>query len=84
MKFLVEVKVVFKNGVRDPQGDVLSLIFSRMKIDDNAKISTGKFFSVLINADSPMDAEEKIRTVCAEVLSDPVQEDYEILVVKQV
>ncbi len=78
MQYYSEIIVTFKDSAKDTQGSVIETILKRMNIDKNSKVSTGKYFSITIEADSEKSAEKKIRTVCEEVFIDPLLETYKI------
>lgn len=79
MKYFAEVIVTLKNGIRDPQGSVVETILKRMGIDDDAKITTGKYFTITINASDSNEAEAKINQICSEILANTVLESYKIM-----
>lgn len=79
MKYFAEVIVTLKNGIRDPQGSVVETILKRMGVDDDAKITTGKYFTITINADDAKSAEAKVNQVCSEILANTVLESYKIM-----
>lgn len=84
MKYFAEVIVTLKNGIRDPQGSVVETILKRMNIDDDAKIATGKYFTITINANDLTEADAKINQVCSEILANTVLESYKITRIEEV
>ncbi len=83
MQFYSEIIVTLNNSVKDTQGAVVETILSRMNIDKSAKVTTGKYFTITIEADNIADAESKINLVCEEVFTDPVLETYKITRLEQ-
>lgn len=78
MKYFAEVIVTLKNGIRDPQGSVVETILKRMSIDDDAHVTTGKYFTITVNATGSTEAEAKVNQICSEVLANTVLESYKI------
>lgn len=78
MKFRAEVIVRLKHGVKDPQGIAAENIIKRTDIDHNASVKAGKYYEVVIESDSEIEAKEKLDKICNEILSNPVLEKYEV------
>jgi len=78
MKYMVEVIVTLKDGIRDPQGAAISTVLKRTGIEEKAEISAGKFFTLAISAENQDAAKEKINTICEDVLINPILENYRI------
>ncbi len=84
MKYYSEVIVTLKNGIRDPQGSVVENILKRMNLDNDAKVTTGKYFTITVNAKNQDEAKQKVENVCSEVLVNTVLESYKITKMEQV
>ena len=84
MKYFAEIIVTLKNGIRDPQGSVVETILKRMDIDEDSKVSTGKYFTLSINAQDQSEAEHEVNQICSEILANTVLESYKIMRLEQV
>lgn len=82
MRFEADIKVILKDGIKDPQGLAVESVLKRTHIDSNAKIKAGKFFFISTEAENKEEAVEKINKICDEVLANPILEKYEILKVE--
>ena len=79
MKFKVKITVFQKKDVLDPKGETLSSLLKRLNFDKNPFCSVGKYFELELNAKNKEDLDKKLKTICLDVLSNPLIEDYEIL-----
>lgn len=79
MKFKAEIKVLLKDDIKDPQGIQTEIILNRTGIDESAKVRTGKYFILTVNAKNEETAYKKIKNICEDVLTNPCLEKYEIL-----
>ncbi|MCD7878613.1 MAG: phosphoribosylformylglycinamidine synthase subunit PurS [Candidatus Gastranaerophilales bacterium] len=79
MKFLIDIKVTLKEGIKDPQGLAAEAVLKNTDIDKTAKIKVGKFFSLILDAKNRKQASEKAVRISEEVLTNPNLEVYEIL-----
>jgi phosphoribosylformylglycinamidine synthase len=77
-KYKADVIVRLKKGVRDPQGAAVDVILKRTGIEEEAFVEAGKFFSLSVTGKDELDAKDKLNKICADVLSNPVLENYEI------
>lgn len=82
MKFLANVTVSLKNGVLDPQGQTIGRALSDLGFDSVMKVSTGKIFTLVINAESEAEAKVVADKVASKLLANPVIEGYEIEVAR--
>lgn len=78
MKFLAEITVNLKDGVRDVQGSAIDTVLRRTKIEDNANVKVGKFFKFFVEGEGENIARAKLNTICSEVLSNPILEKYNV------
>ena len=79
MKFKVKITVFQKKDVLDPKGETLSSLLKRLNFDKNPVCSVGKYFELELNAKNKEDLDKKLKTICLDVLSNPLIDDYEIL-----
>jgi phosphoribosylformylglycinamidine synthase len=82
MKFLANVTVSLKNGVLDPQGQTIGRALSDLGFDSVVKVSTGKIFTLVINAESEAEAKVVADKAASRLLANPVIEGYEIEVAR--
>ena len=78
MKYKADIVVILKKGIRDPKGNLVETVLSRLGIDEQATVSVGKFFSLVINAEDESMARAKLEIICQNVLSNPVLESYKV------
>jgi len=78
MKYIADVIVTLKDGVRDPQGSAVDTVLKRIGLEDDAKVCVGKYFTLNVSAEDEVQAKEKLNHICSEVLSNPILESYKI------
>jgi len=77
-KFLYKISTKLKGEIKDPEGEVVEKISSRVGIAQNIKVKKGKFYEIFIEAPSKKDADEKIKALAEEILINPVVETYSL------
>jgi phosphoribosylformylglycinamidine synthase len=82
MKFLANVTVSLKKGVLDPQGQTIGRALSDLGFDSVVEVSTGKIFTLEINAESEAEAKIVADNAASKLLANPIIEGYEIEVVR--
>ncbi len=77
MKFRAEIITYLKEGIRDTQGMAIrnSLIHSDILVDD---MKVGKYFVLVTDAENENTAADKIHSICANYLINPILEDYKV------
>ena len=78
MRYLTEILVTLKEGVRDPQGSAIDTVLKRIGIEEDAGVQVGKVFTFTVTADNEGSAREKINKICEDILLNPVLESYRI------
>ncbi|OGI23549.1 MAG: phosphoribosylformylglycinamidine synthase, purS protein [Candidatus Melainabacteria bacterium RIFOXYA12_FULL_32_12] len=78
MKYLAEVLITLKEGVRDPQGAAIDTVLRRVGIEENAGVQAGKSFTFSVTADNEELAREKVNKICEDILLNPILESYKI------
>jgi phosphoribosylformylglycinamidine synthase PurS subunit len=78
--WLLDVHVMPKQGVNDPQGDAVRSGLHSLGFNEAAKVRVGKRILVEISAGSEREALEQGRGMCDRLLANPVIEEYEISV----
>ena len=77
----VQVTVVPKAGVLDPQGKAISGALARLGFAGVSEVRAGKVFRVEVAADCPEAAREAAARMAEKLLANPVVEDFEVEVV---
>jgi phosphoribosylformylglycinamidine synthase subunit PurS len=74
-----KVYVTLKPGVLDPQGKAIQHSVELLGFNDIADVRQGKYFEIAL-ADAAVDAEAHaaVTRIAAEVLSNPIIEDYRV------
>lgn len=80
-KWLVEVRVLPKQGVNDPQGDAVRSGLHALGFTDAGDVRCGKLLMVEVTAEDQLSAEQRARTMCERLLANPVIESYDVAVV---
>jgi phosphoribosylformylglycinamidine synthase PurS subunit len=75
----VLVKVMLKPGVLDPQGKAIVDALHRLGFTAVSDVRAGKLFRIEVDTDDPKQAREVGSQMAEKLLSNPVIEDYELL-----
>jgi phosphoribosylformylglycinamidine synthase subunit PurS len=75
----VLVKVMLKPGVLDPQGKAIAGALHRLGFTAVSDVRAGKLFRIEVDTDDPKQAREVGSQMAEKLLSNPVIEDYELL-----
>ncbi len=70
------IKITLKNGVLDPQGKAIEHALGGLGISGVEQVRQGKFIEVELTETDPALAKETVERMCAELLSNPVIENY--------
>jgi len=76
----VEVRVLPKRGVNDPQGDAVRTGLHALGFSEAGTIRCGKLVVLDVAAPDAESAEHSTRRMCDRLLANPVIEDYEVTV----
>lgn len=74
--FRAKIFVTLKKDVSDPQGIAIKTALAHLNFDGIDNVHVGKFFEVDLEETCPKSAEEKIKKISHDLLSNPVIEDY--------
>ncbi|HEY2124149.1 MAG TPA: phosphoribosylformylglycinamidine synthase subunit PurS [Chthoniobacterales bacterium] len=74
----VNVVVKPKEAVLDPQGAAVRDAMRHLGMPEVRSVRIGKYMEIELEGESA-GAEERLRTLCRDLLSNPVIEDYELL-----
>lgn len=72
------VTVTLKNGVLDPQGKAIEGAVTALGIDGLASCRQGKVFDLELDGTDKSKAESDIKSMCEQLLTNSVIEDYAI------
>jgi phosphoribosylformylglycinamidine synthase len=78
--FKVEIRVMPRGSLLDPQGQAVQHALQALGFDDVAAVRVGKHLVVEVRAASREEAAKKARTMCDRLLANPVTEDYVVAV----
>ncbi|MBP9565959.1 MAG: phosphoribosylformylglycinamidine synthase subunit PurS [Sulfurospirillum sp.] len=76
MKVIVNIQL--KNGVLDPQGKAVHHALSSLKFNEVNEVRIGKQIILDIDESDKVKAEQRVTTMCDELLANTVIEDYTI------
>ncbi|WP_029040839.1 phosphoribosylformylglycinamidine synthase subunit PurS [Cucumibacter marinus] len=76
------VTVTLKNGVLDPQGKAIEGALGSLGFDGVGSVRQGKVFDVELTAGSEGEAQDKLKSMCEQLLANTVIEDYAITLVE--
>lgn len=82
--FKYKISTQLKREIKDPKGEVVEGICERLLISDDIKVSVGKFYEIKITAADKKEADEKIKKIALEILTNPLVEIYSIIDVEEV
>ena len=75
----VKVIVTLKDGVLDPQGQVLQHTLNGMCFSEVKEVRQGKYFDIEISTNDEKKAKDKVEEMCKSLLANLVIENYQIL-----
>lgn len=76
----VEVKVVLKKGVADPEGANTAKTLKLLGFEGIKEVRSAKVFRIFLDADDEAKAEEMAKDMCDKLLANPVVNDFSIQV----
>ena len=76
--FRIEIRVVPRRGILDPQGKAVADALHTLGFADVTDVRVGRHLVVQTRAPDPDAAREAARAMCERLLANPVTEDYEI------
>lgn len=74
----VQVNVMLKNGVLDPQGEAVNHALSALGYDSVKSVRQGKLIELDLDESDIAIAEKKVRDMCKKLLINTVIESYSI------
>ena len=74
--FLAKIHVLLKPTVNDPQGLTIAPALGRLWFDAVDAVRAGKYFEVQIQGSDEATAEQDVKAMCEQLLSNPVIETF--------
>ncbi|MQA89352.1 MAG: phosphoribosylformylglycinamidine synthase subunit PurS [Gemmatimonas sp.] len=84
MSYHVEVRVVPREGILDPQGKAVHGALSNLGFAGVAEVHVGRLIRLELDADSSEDAQRSAIAMCRQLLANPVTEDFEVQILQGV
>ncbi|MEO8634065.1 MAG: phosphoribosylformylglycinamidine synthase subunit PurS [Gemmatimonadales bacterium] len=78
MTYKVQVRVVPRGGLLDPQGKAVEHALSALGFREVSGVRIGRAIELAIEASSADEARTRTRAMCDKLLANPVTEDYTI------
>ena len=80
--FQVEVRVVPREGILDPQGKAVAGALKSLGFEGVAHVHVGRRVTLSLTADSAAAAQEAAVAMCRQLLANPVTEDFDVRVLE--
>ncbi len=77
-RFRVEVRVVPRPGLLDPEGKAILNALHSLDYDNVRDVRVGKLLYLYLDADSSDEARARAEAMCERLLANPVTEDFQI------
>ena len=74
----VAVHIVPRRGLLDPQGKAVADALHSLGFEGVRDVRVGRHLALTVDAGSGAEAEAAVRRMCAQLLANPVTEDFEI------
>ncbi len=84
MGYQVEIRVVPREGILDPQGKAVHGALTGLGFPGIGEVHVGRLIRVEVDAESAEAAEQQAVTMCRQLLANPVTEDYDVRVLNGV
>jgi len=80
VNFLVEVSVMLKEGIADPQGQTIERALPALGFKGVQGVRVGKRIMLTLDASDEDDARRRAHDMCVKLLANPVIESFEVSV----
>ena len=80
--FQVEVRVVPREGILDPQGKAVAGALKSLGFDGVDQVHVGRLVTLSLAAGSPEEAQDAAVAMCRQLLANPVTEDFDVRVLE--
>ncbi|OGW81727.1 MAG: phosphoribosylformylglycinamidine synthase [Omnitrophica bacterium RIFCSPLOWO2_12_FULL_44_17] len=74
--YKAKINVTLKKSVLDPQGKTVLQAVHSLGFHSAQEMRVGKYFELSLNSTDRVKAEQELKAMCAELLVNPVIEDY--------
>lgn len=74
--FLAKVYITLKPTVNDPQGLTIKGGLHMLGFSSVKKVRAGKYLEIVLDGDDLNKAQEEVKEMCRQLLSNPVLEDF--------
>lgn len=79
-EFSVEVRVVPRRGILDPQGKAVAGALATLGFGGVGDVHVGRLITFALAAPGEAEARETVEAMCRQLLANPVTEDYHVTV----
>jgi phosphoribosylformylglycinamidine synthase PurS subunit len=76
MTYRVQVRIMPRTGLLDPQGQAVEHALSALGFEEAGAVRIGRAIELDVAAGSRDEAEARVRLMCDKLLANPVTEDY--------
>jgi phosphoribosylformylglycinamidine synthase len=80
--FQVEVRVVPREGILDPQGKAVAGALKSLGFEGVDHVHVGRLVTLSLTAESADEAERAAVAMCRQILANPVTEDFDVRVLE--
>jgi len=84
MRFSVEIRVVPRRGILDPQGKAVAGALATLGFGGVDEVHVGRLVIVEMEAEDREEAERSATAMCRQLLANPVTEDFDVRVLETV
>jgi phosphoribosylformylglycinamidine synthase subunit PurS len=78
MRYRVEVRVLPRQGILDPQGKAVAGALAALGFGGVDEVHVGRLITMTLEADSPEAARASATAMCRQLLANPVTEDFDV------
>ncbi len=79
-QFIVEVRIIPREGLLDPQGKAVEHALHSLAFDGVGSVHVGRLVRLRLEADTEAAARDQADEMCRKLLANPVTEDYALTV----
>lgn len=80
MEYQIEIRVVPRRGILDPQGKAVHGALTNLGFPGVGEVHVGRLIRMDLEAGSAEEANERAVAMCRQLLANPVTEDYDVQV----
>ncbi|MDQ3310000.1 MAG: phosphoribosylformylglycinamidine synthase subunit PurS, partial [Gemmatimonadota bacterium] len=79
-EYRIDVRVVPRAGILDPQGNAVAGALGSLGFDGVSDVHVGRLITLRLLAQSETDARERAEAMCRRLLANPVTEEFDVRV----